>query len=145
VHIAPPVEVAAAAGAGAQVPSPGLSRITAAGSDPATSVKVRLAVSRGTAGLDTFYATVTDYKTGAPVRADGVTLRFADPARSDLDASRLGLTVAGTGVFAATGRNLSLEGSWRIVAIVDHGGSSTEVPLELTAWSTRPAMAPPTP
>ena len=49
------------------------------GSDFGTSVKVRLAVSPGTAGFDTFTATVTDYDSGAPVPADGVTLRFVLP------------------------------------------------------------------
>ncbi len=43
------------------------------GHDFGTSVKLSLAVSPGSAGFNTFAVTVTDYDTGAPVAADGVT------------------------------------------------------------------------
>lgn len=148
VHIVPPVEVAAAATAPghahvvAPVPVGDPIQVIVDGSDPGTSVRVRLAVSPGTVGFDTFHVTVTDYASGGPVRANGVTLRFVYPARSDVDASRLGLTVAGTGVFAATGTNLSLDGSWRIIAVVAHGASSIEVPLELTTRAAERIAAP---
>ena len=81
VNLAPPVEVAAAAAVPPASPGPSLAPLTAEGNDFGTSVKVRLEVSPGTAGFDTFTATVTDYDSGAPVAADGVALRFVLPAR----------------------------------------------------------------
>ncbi len=72
-------------------------RAIVSGHDFGTSVKVQLAISPGTAGFDTFTATVTDYDTGAPVPADGVSLRFVFPARSDVGSSRLDLAPTGPG------------------------------------------------
>lgn len=143
VNLAPPTEVAAAA---APAPSPSPSHpLVVDGSDFGTSVKVHLAVSPGTAGFDTFTATVTDYDSGASVAADGVSLRFVFPARSDVGSSRLDLAPSGPGVFEATGTNLSLDGTWQIIATVAHGTSSVEVPLELTTRVSGPAAASPTP
>jgi copper transport protein len=143
VNLAPPVEVAAANAPPS--PSPNPAPVIVDGNDFGTSVKVRLEVSPGTAGFDTFTATVTDYDSGAPVTADGVTLRFVFPARSDVGNSRLDLPPTGPGVFAATGTNLSLEGTWQITGLVSRGASSVEVPLELTTRASGPAVASPTP
>ena len=46
------------------------------GHDFATTTRVRLEVTPGTAGQNTFVATITDFDTGAPVQASDVTLRF---------------------------------------------------------------------
>ena len=143
VNLAPPVEVAAANAAPS--PSPSLTPLIVDGNDFGTSVKVRLEVSPGTAGFDTFTATVTDYDSGVPVTADGVTLRFALPARSDVGSSRLDLAPTGAGVFAATGSNLSLDGTWQVTALVAHGASSVEVPLELTTRAAGSVGASPSP
>ena len=144
VNLAPPVEVAAAA-ATRPSPSPSLAALTVEGNDFGTSVRVHLAVSPGSAGFDTFTATVTDYDSGAPVAADGVSLRFVFPARSDVGSSRLDLPPTAPGVFAASGTNLSLDGTWRITATVAHGTSSVEVPLELTTRPAGSASATPAP
>jgi hypothetical protein len=66
VNFAPPVEIAAAAGT--RSTSPSIAPATVDGSDFGTSVRVRLAVSPGTVGFDTFIASVTDYDSGAPVQ-----------------------------------------------------------------------------
>jgi len=143
VNLAPPIEVAAAAApAPSASPTPPL---VVDGSDFGTSVKVHLAVSPGVAGFDAFTATVTDYDSGAPVAADGVSLRFVFPARSDVGSSRLDLAPGGPGVFAATGTNLSLDGTWQITATVARGTASVEVPLSLTTRVLGPAAASPTP
>jgi copper transport protein len=142
VNLAPPVEVAAAA---APSPSASAMPLIVDGSDFGTSVKVRLAVSPGTAGFDTFTAAVTDYDSGAPVAADGVTLRFVFPARSDVGSSRLDLAPTEAGVFAATGSNLSLDGTWQVTALVARGASSVEVPLELTTRASGSSNASPSP
>jgi hypothetical protein len=125
VNLAPPSSRAAAS---APNPAPAL---IVEGHDFGTSVKVRLEASPGTAGFNTFRATVTDYDTGAPVVADHVTLRFSIPAHSDVGGSRLDLAPSGVGTFAGTGGNLSLEGAWRIAALVARGTWSVEVPLQL--------------
>lgn len=145
VNLAPPVEVAAAAAAPSATPSPTPVPAVVNGHDFGTSVKVALTISPGTAGFDTFSATVTDYDSGAPVAADGVSMRFVLPARSDIGSSRLDLAPTGPGVFQATGTNLSLDGTWHITVVVARGAASVEVPLEFTARPTGRIAASPSP
>jgi uncharacterized membrane protein len=135
VNVAPPASVAAAGST--PPPSPAHAPLVVRGSDFGTSVRLNLEISPGLTGFNTFKATVTDYDTDAPVAADGVTLRFSIPARSDVGSSRLDLMSAGTGVFSATGGNLSLDGVWQITALVAKGASSVEVPLIVQAQTTR--------
>jgi len=135
VNVAPPASVAAAGSTAP--PSPAPTPLVATGSDFGTSVRVNLEISPGLTGFNTFKATVTDYDTGAPVAADGLTLRFAIPARSDVGGSRLDLAPAGSGIFSATGGNLSLDGAWQITAVVARGTSGVEVPLTVLAQATR--------
>ncbi|HEX3428513.1 MAG TPA: copper resistance protein CopC [Candidatus Limnocylindrales bacterium] len=135
VNLAPPSSVAAA-GSG-PVASPTPAPLVIDGHDFGTSVRLGLEVSPGLTGFNTFRATVTDYDTGAPVTADGVTLRFSIPARSDVGGSRLDLAPAGPGVFSATGGNLSLDGAWQVTAVVARGSTSVEVPLTILAQSAR--------
>jgi copper transport protein len=136
VNLAPPSETGGGAAAPSLTPSP----LIVAGSDFGTSLKVRLDVSPGMAGFNTFTATVTDFDTGAPLAtATGVTLRFSFPGRADVGSSRLDLPSVGAGVFSATGSNLSLVGAWQVTALVVNGTASVEVPFELitrTAKST---------
>jgi hypothetical protein len=143
VNLAPPTQVAVA------VPEPSaaasLPPLVVDGRDFGTSVRLRLTVSPGTAGFDTFTAAVTDFDSGAPVSADGVSLRFVFPARSDVGGSRLDLAPTGPGIFVGTGTNLSLDGTWQITATVANGTSSVEVPLELTTRPAAPGAASPTP
>lgn len=133
VNLAPPTETAGSASTPAAVVNP----VVLAGSDFGTSLKIRLDVSPGTAGFNTFKATVTDYDTGAPVAsATGVTLRFAFPGRSDVGSSRLDLPEVSPGAFSATGSNLSLVGAWQVTALVVNGTASVEVDLELVTRTT---------
>ena len=143
VNLAPPAAVAAASEASTggpeasprPTPSPTPAPLVVNGSDFGTSVRLRLVVVRGLAGADTFMATVTDYDSGAPIAASGVSLRFTPP-RSDVGTSRLDLVPAGPGVFSGSGTNLSLDGTWGITAVVANGTASVEVPLELTTPGT---------
>ncbi len=135
VNVAPPTSVAASGPILAPSPSP--APIVVSGSDFATSVRLRLEISPGLTGFNTFRAIVTDYDTAAPVAASGVTLRFSVPARSDIGSSRLDLAPAGAGVFSATGGNLSIDGTWQVTALVARGTSSVEVPLAVVAQPTR--------
>jgi putative copper export protein len=135
VNVAPPTSVAAAGPTASPSPTP--APLVVSGSDFGTSVRLSLEVSPGLTGFNTFRATVTDFDTGAPVAADGVTLRFSIPARSDVGASRLDLAPAGGGVFSATGGNLSLDGAWQVTAVVARGTAAVEVPLVVLAQGTR--------
>jgi copper transport protein len=135
VNVAPPSSVAAAGPTPSPSPTP--APLVVGGSDFGTSVRLSLEISPGLTGFDTFRATVADYDTGAPVVADGVTLRFSIPARSDVGSSRLDLAPTGVGVYSATGGNLSLDGAWQITALVARGTSSVEVPLVVLAQATR--------
>jgi len=134
VNVAPPSSAAAAPNPS---PSPAPPPLVVTGSDFGTSVKLSLEVSPGVTGFDTFRAAVTDYDTGAPVTAAGVTLRFAIPARSDVGTSRLDLAPSGPGVFSAIGGNLSLDGTWQVTALVARGATAVEVPLQVTTAATR--------
>ena len=125
VNLAPPVQAAA----GSSPSSQALLVVDTA--DFATTLRLHLEVSPGTAGFDTFQATVTDYDTAQPVQASDVTLRFRLPARPDVGASTLRLPPTGDGIFSAGGANLSLDGTWAVTALVDRGTASVEVPLEL--------------
>ncbi len=136
VNVAPPAS--AAATGEAPSPSPTPAPLVVSGSDFGTSVRLRLEIAPGLTGFNTFQATVTDYDSGAPIAASGVTLRFSIPARSDVGSSRLDLMpTAASGVFSATGGNLSLDGLWKITATVASGSASVEVPLTVLAQTTR--------
>ena len=141
VNVSPPVASAAGSGGAAAVtstatpsptPSPTPAPVVSTGHDFGTSIKLRLEVAPGSAGPNQLRATVTDYDTGAPVVATGLTLRFDLPARPDVGESRLDLPPTGTpGVFAGSGANLSLGGTWTITALVQTT-PPVEVPLQVT-------------
>ncbi|HEY8869218.1 MAG TPA: copper resistance protein CopC, partial [Candidatus Limnocylindrales bacterium] len=140
VNIAPPAAAGGNAARAQPGPSPSAGPLLVEGHDFGTSVRIRLAISPGAAGFNTFSATVTDYDSGAPVSAYGITLRFAIPARADVGGSRLDLAPAGAGAFSATGSNLSLDGAWQVTALVARGASSVEVPLELITRTPAPQI-----
>ncbi len=130
VNATPPVLVAGPAA------SPAPSPVIAAGSDFGTTIKVRLAVAPGQAGFNDFTAVITDYDSGAPASATAVSLRFTLASGSTtVGSSTLALQAAGSGTFAASAGNLSLDGIWRVVAVVTSPSGSVEVPLVV---STRP-------
>ena len=122
VNLAPPSSVAAA-------PTVPPVPLVASGSDFGTTVRVRLVVTPGTAGLNQFAAAVTDYDSGAPVAAPGLTLRFNPASTSGVGGSSLALVATGPGSFAAPGGNLSLDGIWNVIAVVAASAGSVEVPL----------------
>jgi len=125
VNLAPPVQTPAAASASSGAP------LVVDAADFATTLRLHLEVAPGSAGFDTFTATVKDYDTAQPVQASDVTLRFRLPARPDVGASTLRLAPTGDGIFSAGGANLSLDGTWAVTALVDQGTASVEVPLQL--------------
>lgn len=135
VNVAPPAEYAAAAASAAQPTS-----LVASASDYATTVKVRLIVTPGTSGFNTFDLRVTDYTTGSVVHAGRVILQFTQPFRPSLGTSTLTLARQPDGTFRAHGGNLSLDGIWEVAAIIENGDQSTEVHLQLTTITKPPVV-----
>ncbi len=125
VNLVPPASVAAAPSTPAAQP------LTASGNDFGTTVRVRLVVSPGAAGINQFTLAVTDYDTGEPVSADAVSLRFEPASSSGVGGSSLPLAANGTGTFGASGGNLSLDGIWNVTAVVAAPAATVEVPLVL--------------
>ncbi len=109
-----------------------VSRLTISGNDFATSVRATLEVTPGYAGPNRLVASVRDFDTGTPVLADRLTLRFALASRPDIAASTLLLSRGTDGIYRGRGSNLSLDGSWTVVLVIERGANSTEVPLTVT-------------
>ncbi|MGA8634964.1 MAG: CopD family protein [Candidatus Dormiibacterota bacterium] len=135
VNVAPPVASAAA------VSTARSSQLVVTGSDFATTVKVRLTVSPGTAGFNNFVLRVTNYDTGATVHATSVQLEFTQPLRPQLGESTLTLRRQSDGTFAARGGNLAIAGIWEVAAIIENATSSTEVHLQVTTITPAPIVA----
>ncbi len=104
-----------------------------AGHDFATTVKVRLTISPGTTGFNQFVLAVDDYDTGKPVVASPVTLTFSLPSDPSLGQSTLNLRRAPDGTYTGSGPYLSLDGTWRVVVLVQDGSGSTTVDLSVSA------------
>ena len=134
VNVAPPAEYAAAAATAQPV------ALVVNGSDYATTVKVRLTVTPGTAGFNVFNLRVSDYDTGATVAASRVLLQFEQPLRPQLGESTLTLRRQPDGSFQAHGGNLSLNGVWAVAAIIEYGERSTEVHLQVTTIEPAPLV-----
>jgi putative copper export protein len=135
VNVAPPV----ASAASAEVTQAG--RLVVAGSDFATTVRVRLTVSPGTTGFNNFNLRVTDYDTGATVRASSVLLQFTQPLRPQLGESTLTLMRQSDGSFAARGGNLSISGIWEVAVVIENAQRSTEVHLQLATLTPPPLVS----
>lgn len=103
-----------------------------AGSDFGTTTRIRVEISPGVAGFNRFTVRATDYDSAAPIRADIVQLGFSMPQRPAVGSSTLQLKPAGAGTYRADGANLSIFGTWRVTVLVQHGGTSVEVPFNLT-------------
>jgi len=105
--------------------------VQVSGNDYATTVRLTLTVTPGLAGPNTFTASVVDYDSKAPVAARRVALRFSLPARPDIAASTLELAAAGEGLWRGQASVLSLEGRWRVTALVQGPSGAVTVPVEV--------------
>ena len=110
-------------------PAPVAQPIVATGHDFGTSIRARLVATPGAAGANTFDLAPTDYDTGDPVDADGVSIRFQIASQQGVAPSTLDLVQSAPGRFTATGPNLSIDGIWQLTATVTTGGSAVDVPL----------------
>jgi copper transport protein len=111
--------------AAAQAPA-----VVVTGSDFATSVRTRLRIEPGTAGLNTFRAEINDYDSGNPISARRVTIRFSFTDGS-VAPSELELDRREPGIYAAEGANLSLDGRWEATVVIEQEQGSLDVPLEI--------------
>jgi len=119
-------------------PSPPAS-VQVEGSDFATSVRLALTVSPGRAGPNSFAAKVTDYDSGEDWPATRVALRFTARHRPEIGGATLELAKAADGLWRGQGSELSIEGQWVVVGLVEGSGPAVTVPLEL---ETRAAAQP---
>jgi uncharacterized membrane protein len=104
--------------------------IAVTGSDFATSVRARLRIEPGTAGLNSLRAEISDFDSGDPVSARRVTLWFSF-VDGPLPQSQLVLDRKAPGVYVAEGANLSLDGRWEVSVVIEQEQGSLEVPLEI--------------
>ena len=109
---------------------PGARPLVVTGADFATTTRVRLEISPGTVGPNTFVADVTDYDSGEPVDARRVSLTFDLPDQPDVRSTlRLERT---DGSWRGQGTALAQPGTWTVTVLVEGSGSSVEVPLQVT-------------
>ena len=111
-------------------PPPEPARVTLTGSDFATTMKVTLVVTPGTAGPNGFDVDVTDFDSGAPVDATDVSLRFEPVGIAGVGASTLDLMHHADG-WMGTGSQVSIAGVWTITVVVQTASAGTEIPLTL--------------
>ena len=109
---------------------PGARPLVVTGADFATTTRVRLEISPGTVGPNTFVADVTDYDSGEPVDARRVSLTFDLPDQPDVG-STLRLERK-DGSWRGQGTALAQPGPWTVTVLVEGSGSSVEVPLQVT-------------
>jgi len=100
--------------------------------DFGTTMRARLWLTPGQAGENRVVVKLTDYDSGAALRADRVSIRFALPANPAASETTLGLAPATkVGVYEGSGTNLVLPGRWHLVLVVERGVDSAELPVEI--------------
>jgi copper transport protein len=110
----------------------GTQQIVVAGSDFATTVRVRLSVTPGTVGPNRFEARVTDFDTGRPVPARAVSLNLSLPSAPNVGNPTVPLKRSGPGTWTASATTLSMYGTWNVDVLVQESTGSVTVPLQIT-------------
>jgi copper transport protein len=119
--LAPPVAGGAAA--------PGLS---ASGADFGTTTRVELTAASDEPGPNLFTARVEDYDSGDPLAgAAKVSLRFTPLDDPGVEPSSLSLEPGPDDAFVGSGPNLAFDGRWAVDVVVERGGATVSIPLEL--------------
>ena len=109
------------------------------GSDFATTTKVRLTITPGTVGPNTFFAELSDYDTGEPVEARRVALTFDLPDRPEVN-SELALERRDDGSWQAASTALALDGTWTVTVLIEQADGSLEIPLEVALEPPEPQV-----
>jgi copper transport protein len=110
------------------------------GSDFTTSVRLALTVTPGTPGPNTFTAKVSDYDDQAAFPATRVALRFSLRDRPEVAGNTLELAKGGDGLWRGRGSQLSIQGRWVIIGLVEGSGSAYTVPLDLQTRGSEPRV-----
>jgi copper transport protein len=105
--------------------------LTAIGHDFGTTVRARVAAVSDQPGANRFVVRLSDYDSATPVLADRVSLRFAALDDPRLEPTILTLAAGPGDAYVGSGANMSFDGRWEVVVLVERSGSSVEVPLEL--------------
>lgn len=124
--LAPPTSSSPVLAATTEVPS-----LELEGSDLATSIRVLLNVTPGSAGTNRFDARITDYDTGQPIPASRVDVRFAYLEGTATGSTTLELAPQAIGTYSAIGPNLALEGLWHLILTVQRPDDSAQVAFDL--------------
>ena len=112
-------------------PSPA-PQATASGQDYATTVRVQLTVTPGTAGENAYVAWVDDYDSGDPLAAvTAVRLECSLPAKPAVSAVTVPLKRDPDGSWRGRGLELAIAGLWSITVVVEKETGGVTVPLEL--------------
>ena len=104
--------------------------VTVTGSDFATTARVRLTASPGTAGPNRFTVQVLHYDSSGPIPARSVRLEFSLPSNPSV-ASSLNLARGTSARWTGQGTNLSIDGQWDIDVVIQQAGTAIDVPLRL--------------
>jgi copper transport protein len=104
--------------------------VTLDGQDFATTMRVHLVITPGSAGPNGFDVAVADFDSGAPLDATDVSLRFEPVGRPGIGSSTLELMHHGDH-WMANGSQLSIAGVWTVTVVVQTPSSGTEVPFTL--------------
>ncbi len=128
----------AAAAAPPEVPVIG----RAEGTDFATTTRVRLELTPGTAGANAFRAAVLGFDDDQPLPAGTVSLQVTSATFEDLPPSTVELAQEG-GSWGAQSTAVSVAGTWRVTARVITGADAVEVPMVLVTRSEALEQLPP--
>jgi copper transport protein len=117
--------------------------VTVTGSDFATTARVRLTASPGTAGPNRFTVQVLRYDSSRPIPARSVRLEFSLPSNPNVSSS-LSLARGPGGTWTGQGTNLSIGGQWDIDVVVQQAATAVDARLRLQSGcrpstSSRPA------
>jgi copper transport protein len=107
--------------------------ITVTGSDPRSTIEVRLEAASRQPGPNRFVVNVVDFRSHEPIRTNGVTLRFTPLDDPGVAPTSLALAHASDLSYAGTGANIIFDGRWGVTALVQRPGDLVQVPLELDA------------
>lgn len=105
--------------------------VTVDGSDSTMSVRLRLVVSPGAAGPNSFDATVVDDDSREPVPADSVSLRLQLDDRPDIAPSTVALARDPDSHWRGLSSAMSTDGRWTITAVVQSATDAVEVRVGL--------------
>ena len=105
--------------------------VSVTGTDYAQTTRVRLTVSPGAVGRNSFTAKVSESTTGRPVAASSVQLEFSLSTRPEIGSATLSLRRSSSGVWQASGSELAIAGTWSVTVLVQTPTTGVSVPLSV--------------